>query len=311
MWEYEGLFGREVDAKEYNMLTGSEYWMDLPPEVRIGQMGYRRRKTKAGSRLEVEIFPIFGRNDRDKLRKAKQNITRQAQANLNQRRSERRLIMLMEENFTAEDVAIGLDYDGEPPEDGRLRKDLRNFLARVGRIRKKRGLSGLKYIYAIGGDEMPSPGYSGKRPHIHIVMSGGIERDELERIWGHGHANTKRLQPNEEGLEGLAKYLRKQKSDRPERKNARSWSCSQNLRKPKARTTNCKGSNRWIAEISRGFEQEAKEVMEKLYKSYRFVKCSVYHSDVVSGVYIRCVMRKREGENDKARAFRAIPAAGA
>ena len=297
MWEYEGLFDHEVDPEEYSLMTGSEYWMNLPPEVRLGQMGYRRRKTQAGNRLEVEIFPVFGRNDRDRLRKAKANITRAAQANLNQRRSERRLIMLMEANFTAEDVAIGLDYDGDPPEDGRLRKDLRNFLKRVDRLRKRRGLPELKYIYAVGGDEMPSPGYSGKRPHIHLVMNGGIDRDELEKLWGHGHANTKRLQPNEEGLEGLAKYFRKQKSDRPDRKYAKSWSGSRNLKKPKVRTTNCKGSNRWIAEISRGFEHEAKEVMEKLYKSYQFVKCSIYRSDVVNGVYIRCVMMRKRQED--------------
>ncbi len=35
-------------------------------------------------------------------------------------------------------------------------------------------------MYAIGGDEMPAAGYSGKRPHVHMVMNGGISRDELE-----------------------------------------------------------------------------------------------------------------------------------
>lgn len=299
MWEFESLFEKEVDPLEYSLLTGGEYWKDLPPDVRTGQMGYRRRKTEAGSRLEVEVFPVFGRHDREVLRKAKTNVTMEAQAKLNQRRSEHRLIMLMEANFTAEDICIGLSYGGEPPEDGRVRKDLRNFLNKVDRLRKKRGLPDLKYIYAIGGDEMPSAGYSGKRPHIHLMMSGGIERDELEKLWGHGTANADRLQPNEEGLEGLAKYFRKQRSDRPDRKYARSWSGSRNLKKPKVRTTNCRGSNRWIQDISRGFEQEAKDVLERLYKSYRFVKCSVYRSEISEGVYIRCVMRKRREERGR------------
>ena len=280
MWEFEGLFDREVDPMEYSLLTGSDYWKDLPPEIRIGQMAYRRRKTVAGSRLEVEVFPIFGRREHEALRKVKMNVTREAQANLNQRRSERRLIMLMEANFTDQDLAIGLSYGGEPPAEGRLRKDLRNFLKKVDRLRKKRSLPELKYIYVIGGDEMPSAGYSGKRPHIHIVMNGGIDRDELEKIWGHGTANADRLQPNEEGLEGLAKYFRKQRCDRPERKYARSWSGSRNLKKPKTRTTNCRRSNRWIQDISRGFEAEAREVMERLYRSYRFVKCTVYRSEI-------------------------------
>lgn len=299
MFEFEGLFDREVNPEEYSLLTGSEYWRDLPPDVRVGQMGYRRRKTVAGSRLEVEVFPVFGRNDRDRLRKAKVNITRTAQENLNNRRSERRLIMLLEANFTEKDIHIGLTYGGEPPAEGQIRKDLNNFFAKVRRRRKKEGLPDLKYIYAIGGDEMPSAGYSGKRPHIHVVMNGGIDRDELEKMWGHGTANADRLQPNEEGLEALAKYLRKQKSDRPDRKYARTWSPSRNLKKPKVRTTNCKGSNRWIQDMSRGIENEAKEITERLYRSYRFVKCTVYRSDVAEGVYIRCVMRKRREERGR------------
>ena len=41
--------------------------------------------------------------------------------------------------------------------------DIKNFFGRVRRLRKKRGLDDLKAIYAIGGDEMPAAGYSGKR----------------------------------------------------------------------------------------------------------------------------------------------------
>ena len=37
----------------------------------------------------------------------------------------------------------------------------------------------------------------------------------------------------------------------------------------------------------------AKGQMEKLYPSYQFVECKVYYSDILDGVYIKVLMRKR------------------
>ena len=47
-----------------------------------------------------------------------------------------------------------------------------------------------------------------------------------------------------------------------------------------------------VKRIAHDFRNEAKEIMEKAYPGYTFTKCSVYYSDVVDGVYIRCVMRR-------------------
>ena len=38
----------------------------------------------------------------------------------------------------------------------------------------------------------------------------------------------------------------------------------------------------------------AKSQMEKLYPSYRFIECKVYYSDILDGVYIKVLMRKKE-----------------
>ena len=40
--------------------------------------------------------------------------------------------------------------------------------------------------------------------------------------------------------------------------------------------------------------EKRKEQMERLYPSYRFVECKVFYSDVVDGVYIKVLMRKKE-----------------
>ena len=285
-WEYEDLFN--------NTLSGDGGFLEEPCFIPVGKMGYRRRTTISGPRIDAEVFPVFGRHQRGELRRAKSQITREAQQRANDERSRRHLIQLVEANFTAADVAVTLSYDGTAPGPERVDKDIRNFLARVKRARERQGLSELKYIYAIGGDEMPNAGYSGKRPHIHMIMNGGIDRDVLERIWGKGFANADRLQPRNGGLGGIAVYLTKQKQDRPEKPGVRKWRGSRNLKQPIRRSRDAKVSNSRVRRIAYDFRNEAKAVMEKLYPGYEMQECQVRYSDVVAGVYIRCVMRRWE-----------------
>ena len=200
-----------------------------------------------------------------------------------------------EANFTEEDLAIGLDYAGQAPSPERVDKDLKNFFEKIRRRRKQRGLPDLKYIAAIGGDEMPAAGYSGKRPHVHVIMNGGIDRDEIEKLWGHGHANTHRLQPRDEGLGGIATYFTRQMQDRPPKMGVKKYRPSKNLIRPEPRSTDAKMPNGRVRKVAYGFENEAKAVMEKLYPGYVFQQCVVRYSDIVPGVYIRCVLRKVKG----------------
>ena len=206
------------------------------------------------------------------------------------------MIQLVEANFTEKDLSIGLDYDGEAPTPERVDKDLNNFLAKVRRRRRQRGLPELKYIAAIGGDEMPAPGYSGKRPHVHLIMNGGIDRDELEQLWGKGHANTHRLQPRDEGLGGISVYFTKQMQDRPPKKGVKRYRPSRNLVQPIRRSRDAKLSNARVRRIAYDFENQAKGIMEKLYPGYVLQEVKVKHSDYTPGVYIRCVLRKARGE---------------
>ncbi len=150
-------------------------------------------------------------------------------------------------------------------------------------------------MYAIGVD-----GEDGRaRIHVHVIMNGGISREELEKIWGKGYANSIRLQDYGSGLQGVAKYLYRQ-NDRSRRAGAmphiRSWCASKNLRKPKVRTSDSKVSRRRVRILAQDFENDAKDIMEKLYPGYVLRECQVFYSDVVDGVYIRCVMRKIGGQ---------------
>ena len=283
-WEFEDLFN--------NVRTDDGGFLAEPCFIPVGTMGYRRRTTVSGPRIDAEVFPVFGRGVKTMLRKAKHNITPEAQRRANDERSILRAIQIIEANFGENDIALGLTYGGEAPTPDRVDKDLRNFCDRVKRKRKKLGLPELKYWASIGGDEMPAAGYSGKRPHIHVFMNGGISRDDLEEMWGHGYANVDRLQPGSEGLAAIATYFAKQIRDRKEKKGARRWRASKNLVKPIRRSRDAKMPNARVRRIAYDFENEAKAVMEKLYPGYQLQKCTVRYSDIVTGVYIRCVLRR-------------------
>ena len=305
MWEYGDLFDVPVQAGAENLQE--QIWKDEPTGIRVGKMGYRTRTTKAGDRLEAEVFPIYGRGSAGTVREARRGRTREAQERANHARSIRRAVLLAEENFTQEDYFLHLTYKSEPTEE-RARRDLQNFLRRIKRIRARRGLPELKYMYAAEGGD-------GKRIHAHMLISGGMSRDEMEGIWQEttagrgGRCRADRLETEDGQTEAAVMYMAKElwarglkgkdaqaediaryMADRPGTR--RRWCVSRNLREPKTRTSDSKVSAARIRRMAGGFPAEAREIMEKLYPGYRFIRCSVYTSDIVPGVYIRAILRR-------------------
>lgn len=284
-WEYESLFD-VVPGKSGTLLDGTwdadGQWKDMPTQISAGHMGYRTRTVVAGPRLEVEVYPLFGREAAGRARAAKiAGNTPEAMKKLNRERAIRHLIQLADANLTDQDIHLTLTYRNAPTED-RAWRDVDNFLRTVKRRRKQYGMTPLKYFYTVEGNESGSK----EKLHAHVLMSGGISREELEAIWGNGWANADRLQPDERGLEAIIRYITK---DQEKRK----WHRSRNMVQPKQRTSDSKVSNAKVKRIARGFEAEAKEIMEKLYPKYRYVDVKVALSDSVDGAYIRVLMRRR------------------
>ena len=137
------------------------------------------------------------------------------------------LALLMDANFGKNDLHVTLTYRGTPPDYEQARKDVRNYLRAVKRMREKAGLPEMKYIYVL--EEEGADGEK-RRIHVHLMMTGGISREALEEKWGRGYANCDRLQPEEgTGLLELARYFTKQGME----KHRRAWSASKNLRQPR------------------------------------------------------------------------------
>ena len=285
-WEYESLFD-VVPGKSGTLLDGewdSEgHWKDMPSKISVGRMGYRTRTTVAGPRLEVEIYPLFGREAAGRARAAKKaGNTPEAMKKLNRERAIKHLIRLADANLTDQDIHLTLTYKKAPATNKEVVKDVWNFLRTVKRRREQYGLPPLKAFFKEEKNEKGTK----ERLHAHVLMSGGMSREELEEIWAKGWANADRLQPDERGLEAIVRYITKEPGK---------WHRTRNMVEPKQRTSDSKVSNAKVKRIAKDIRAEAKEIMEKLYPKYGYVDIDVRLSDSVDGAYIRVLMRRKEG----------------
>ena len=138
---------------------------------------YREKRYYCGEYLDVYIYPTY-RQGRSRGKRSKP--TSAAQAKLNQRHREEKLVRLLHANFTPDDLEIHLTYQQQPESPEEAQRLLRNYIRRVQRARKKQGLPPLKYI------AVTEKGSKNGRYHHHVTLSGGMDRDELEKLWGLG-----------------------------------------------------------------------------------------------------------------------------
>lgn len=190
-------------------------------------MGVRTKKYYTGDYLEIEVFNVSKKKKPvSRARKVKESSP--AQKNLNDKRRKRYFVRLVNSNFRKGDLTIELTYSNEhlPEDRDEMRRDIRNFIARVKRRFKKQFPDrAFKYIYVIPKCSVDGSG-SKARPHFHMFLTGGLDRDLIEELWGKGYANTDRIKFTEVGATGKAIYMADQA------RSERSWSGSQNLIKP-------------------------------------------------------------------------------
>lgn len=208
----------------------------------------REKKIYCGNNfLEVDVYN-YSAAEREVTqrgrRSKKQAESTLKQVNWNDINSKRRFLQLVNTNFDEKDLHVTLTYSSEniPPTLKDAELELRNFLRRVKYKRKKAGFPPLKYI-SIPTCTYKKDGITPARIHHHIIMSGGLSRDEIEDLWRKrqrkgqekgdkiGYANADRLQPEENGFVALCEYLSKQAGGR------KRWSSSQNLDKPEKEIT--------------------------------------------------------------------------
>lgn len=245
------------------------------------------RTILSGDRVELDIYPV-PMHRKDIPREGKKKESRQAQKNLNYKNARKRLVRLMCANFHKGDLLVHLTYeDGYIPTEEQAKRDMKNFIERLRRSRKKQWLPPLKYIYVT---EHADGSRADKRVRIHHHMIiNAMDRDEVERLWGKGRVRTDYAQPDDFELEGFARYLCKMAAD----KGRHSYVCSKNLDKPKEYKSVTKISRRKFAEILRSGD-EKQELLERLYKGkFKYLDSTTYINQEYGGMYLYSRMRRK------------------
>ncbi len=295
-------------------------------------MFIREKKTSCGRYTEVDIIPrtdkaeIAARGKRGRKKKA----APPKQANLNEKNAKRYLVQLANGNFTKGDLHVSLTYDNDhlPCTVEEAERIVSNYLRRIAYRRKKLVLEPLKYIlvteykYRLDGEEIT-------RIHHHIIMNGGMNRDEVEAMWTTqrinwkkyqnekeyresivqiGWVNADRLQTNENGIEGICKYIVKdpqgkkrysssrnlkrpetQRNDSREQhqRDRRQWRYSRNLTAPMEKCNDYKYSRKKVKQLAESTDAGMEE-FKRIYRQYDIVSVEpVYFEKTGWHIYLK------------------------
>lgn len=245
-----------------------------------GRTFNREQVYVCGEYMDADIYPVF---QKPGARRKRCKPTSEIQAKLNQRNAEKKLTRLVHNNFTENDIALHLTYrNGEEPEnEADALRVLGNFIKRLKRRYKKAGKE-LKYI------SCTEYGKKTGRVHHHLIINGGYDRDEIEKLWGRGYANSKRLQFEEDGVTGLARYIAKDKHF------FKRWNQSRNLDIPEPAQYDGQLNMDDIAEIKEAIESKsAYQYFEERYPDFELVEAVYTQNNINRGIYIHFEMRRR------------------
>lgn len=254
---------------------------------------YRTKTIRAGDYVDVECYPIYTREGKEEARKAKMLITSEERAMYNERQARLWFERKLNTNFTSKDIHLTTTYGKKAPEtlDG-VAKDFRAFIRRINYRLQKKGSAKCKYMAVI------EVGTHGGRPHLHIVMSCDLTREEIEEIWGLGYCNADRLQMDASGLKALAKYMTKGKDARA--KGKKRWLCSKGLKMPVVTVADHKVTRREAMSIAQDAEMNGQSVMLKKFPGAELTEMRVKMSERVAGAYIYASLyRPKKGTGNR------------
>lgn len=247
----------------------------------------REKRVYAGQKfMEVSLYTRTAEQEkycqgRNGGRKRKQKVSRPAQNNLNDKNSKRYAKLLIFANFKKDDYYLTFTYNDkylpEKPEDAKKHQD--NTLKTLGRLYKRAGVE-LKYMWFTSYQFDEETGYI-KRIHHHVLITGGVNRDDVENAWAFGKGKKREkmgrtqarlIQPGENGLDELARYLTAQDQweSRQWKKGKKRYSGSKNLERPYEVKNDFEWSLRKLDQIGTSTDA-GEELILKRFPGYRIV----------------------------------------
>lgn len=288
-YDYEAEFNRILEEE-------NEEALHIDAIMRGSRKSLPVTKTiKHGNQLDSEIYPAFF-SIHDVPRGNQKKRSNEYQKKLNDRNAQKMIMRLININFTRNDLWICLEYDDDhlPSSEKEARADIRNYFRRLNYRRAKRGLPPLRYIYVT---EYSDGDGNAVRPHHHVVMSGDMDRDEIEDLWTKcDRKYSRRLRPDDCGLDGMAVYITKTRRD-DKGGCAKRWGASKGLKQPRSTRSYRRFSRKKIADMVRD-RNRMKEYFEKAYPGYIFQSCEVRFNKVNGGVYLYAQLRRMPPPND-------------
>lgn len=240
--------------------------------------------------IEIDLFP-FVETKYKPQRAGKQNVTTPKQKRLNDKKSRRYFCLLAKSNFGQDDLHLTLSYENEPATVAEAEHLLQNYLRRLKRAYTSGGQE-LKYIY------VTEEGAKNDRLHHHLFVNSAIDRNKIEQIWGLGYANSKRIQLEHGGIDGLVCYLSK------DPKGRKRYTSSRNLIKPQESTSDTKTSRKKFQQLTLWLEdcEDMQKHFEKEHPEYKLVSVEKYYNAITCEWYIRAKMELKEEIKRKASA---------
>lgn len=261
-------------------------------------MPIAEKQQKADKLMFVNFYPVFKNGNKKPVRAKKENRTSDEQQRYNRAMAIRKMILLVNSNFTSEDFYIHPTFtaENEPKDEKEARKEIKNFFRRVKRYREnqlkelkkqykailkelekypeseiikreKKKLKAdikawsrdFKYIYAIE---------KANKWHFHLFMTGsGMTKSEINELWSKGRIKNDKYDPETFGPEAAAAYMAK------DPKGAKSFAYSQNLRKPKEKKKLANFGYQRHHKIATE-RVDDKKYWERKYKGYKFLRCN-------------------------------------
>lgn len=242
-----------------------------------GRFFIRKRVWHVGRYAEVEVFPVFQPPGK---RRAKCKPSRECQQRINERDARRQLGRILLENFTEEDLECDLTFS-RPESSEEAVKELQKLLRKLRKIYREAGTE-LRYVY------LWEQGKKSGRVHFHVVLNAGpLSRDALEKLWGHGFANSRRLRLDETGVGGLAEYLTKKSRGGQREPGKRRWVPSRNLRRPQPEVTDGAATMGELTALAEDIDRRnAEGAAEELLPGMTLVEAEALRNLCNRGLYV-------------------------
>ncbi len=252
-------------------------------------MEYKQKKIYSGKYLEIDIIPTLEEKQISKKGK-KVYLTSNKQKNLNDKNARRYFCQLLNTNFSNNDLHITLTYNDYTMPDSydEANKIAYNYIRRL-KNKYKKDNKELKYVLVT--EYTTDESEKEIRVHHHIVLNKIFAENVYTDMWANrkkpiGRAKAYLLDFNETGIEGLAKYLTKNKGQK------KRWSCSQNLEKPYIKEKKIKISKAKITKLI--FDINRKEIWEMENKTYTYTDAKSVFNEITGLWHFYIRMRKIE-----------------